>query len=96
MGKSDAKIEKRRLRSSYITSTISISLVLFLLGLICLMVLNAKKISDYAKENIGFSVMLNDGVKEVDIIRLKKSLDAKKFVKSTEYITSNNKVSGIN
>lgn len=87
MSKTESKIEKRRLRSSYITSTLSISLVLFLLGLICLMLLNTKKLSDYVKENIGFSIILNDGIKEVDIIRLKRNLDAKEFVKSSEYIT---------
>lgn len=87
MGKTEVKIEKRRLRSSYITSTLSISLVLFLLGLICLLLINTKVLTDNAKENIGFLIILNEGVKEVDIIRLKKSLDAKEFVKSTEYIT---------
>ena len=87
MTKTDVRIEKKRLRSSYITSTLSISLVLFLLGLVCLMLLNTKRLSDYVKENIGFSVILKDNIKEVDIIRLKKSLDAKIYVKSTEYIT---------
>jgi cell division transport system permease protein len=87
MSKTEAKIEKRRLRSSYITSTISISLVLFLLGMICLMLLNTKKLSDYVKENIGFSIILNENVKEVDILRLKKSLDAREYVKYSEYIT---------
>lgn len=87
MSSTETKIEKRRLRSSYITSTISISLVLFLLGLICLLLLNTKKLSDYVKENLGYSIILNDGVKEVDILHLKKSLDAKPYVKSTQYLT---------
>lgn len=76
-----------KLRTSYITTIISISLVLFMLGLIGLLILNAKKLSDYVKENIGFSVILKDNVKEVDIIRIQKDLDATPFVKSTEYIT---------
>jgi cell division transport system permease protein len=49
--------------------------------------LNARKISRHVKENIGFTVFLHDGVKEVDMIRLQKNLDASAFVKSTEYIT---------
>lgn len=87
MSKKEANITKRRLRSSYITSIISISLVLFLLGMLGLLVLNAKRLSVYVKENIGFSVILKENVKEVDIILLQKSLDAAEFVKSTKYIT---------
>jgi cell division transport system permease protein len=87
MGKKEHKINKRRLRSSYATSIISISLVLFLLGLVGLLVLNTKRISDYVKENIGFSIILKEDIKEVDIIRLQKILDAKPYIKSTEYIT---------
>jgi len=87
MSKKETNITKRRLRSSYITSIISISLVLFLLGMLGLLVLNAKRLSDYVKENIGFSVILKENIKEVDVILLQKSLDASEFVKSTKYIT---------
>jgi len=85
--KTKDKISKRKLRSSFITTIISISLVLFLLGLSGLLILNSKKLSDYVKENIGFSVILKENVKEVDIIRLQKDLDATHYVKSTKYIT---------
>jgi cell division transport system permease protein len=87
MQKVDNRITKRRLRSSYITSIVSISLVLFLLGLIGLLLLNTKKISDYVKENLKFTVYLKDNVKEVDILRIQKNLDLKHYVKETEYIT---------
>lgn len=87
MSKKEQKLTKRKLRSSYFTTIISISLVLFVVGVIGLLLLNAQKLSKHVKENIGFSVILNDGVKEIDMIRLQKSLDAKKFVKTTEYIT---------
>jgi cell division transport system permease protein len=87
MSKKESNTTKRRLRSSYVTSIISISLVLFLLGMLGLLVLNAKRLSDYVKENIGFSVILKENVKEVDVILLQKSLDASEFVKSTKYIT---------
>jgi cell division transport system permease protein len=87
MSKKEANITKRRLRSSYITSIISISLVLFMLGMLGLLVLNANRLSIYVKENIGFSVILKENVKEVDIILLQKSLDASEYVKSTKYIT---------
>ena len=87
MGKRDQRQAKRRLRSSYVSTIISISLVLFVIGLMGLLLLNARKLSRHVKENIGFSVILKDGVREVDMIRLQKNLDASDFVKSTEYIT---------
>ena len=78
---------RNQVRSSYLTTTISISLVLFLLGLIGLLVLNAKRLSDYVRENIGFSVILKENVKELEIKRIQKDLDATYYVKSTQYIT---------
>jgi len=87
MASKEAKITRRRLLSSYMTSVVSIALVLFLLGILGLLVLNAKRVSEYVKENIGFSIMLREGVKEVDVIRLQKMLDAKEYVKSTKYVT---------
>lgn len=87
MAKREQKLTKRKLRSSYLTTIISISLVLFVIGIVGLLLLNAQKLSRHVKENIGFSVILKDGVKEVDMIRLQKSMDASDYVKSTEYIT---------
>jgi len=78
---------QRRLTASYFTSVVSITLVLFLLGLAGLLILNAKKLSEYVKENIGISVYISDDAREVDIFSLQKTLDAKKYVKETRYIT---------
>jgi len=60
---------------------------LFMLGLLGLIILHARKLSDYVKENIGFSVIMKDNAKEASIIKLQKTLDATPYVKSTEYIT---------
>jgi cell division transport system permease protein len=87
MRKKEVRISKRSLRSSYITSIISISLVLLLVGLLGILLMNARRLSDYVRENIGFTIILNDNVKEVDILRLQKTLDAKAYVKSTRYIS---------
>lgn len=57
-----------------------------MLGMVGLVLLQAKKISDYVKENIGISIYLNEDVKEIDVKRLQKSLDAARFVKDTEYV----------
>lgn len=87
MASGTEKYARRRAQTSYFSTVISISLVLFMLGTLGLIVLHAKKLSDYVKENIGFSVILKENVKEVDIVQLQKTLDAANYVKSTEYIT---------
>jgi cell division transport system permease protein len=81
------QIVKRRLTSSYLTTVISISLVLFLFGIVGFLILNVQNLSRHVKENIGFNIELKDNVREADIQQFRKILDAKKYVKSTEYIT---------
>ena len=81
------KIVKRRLYASSVSTIISISLVLFMLGLVGLIVLTSEKLSVMVKENIGFSIYLKEQTKEVDIIQLKKYLEATAYVKSARYIT---------
>jgi len=83
----DTKYLKRRIRGSYITSTVSLILVMFVLGLLGLVVLHAHKLSDFIKENIGFEIIMKDNVIEAEIVKLQKSLDLLPSVKSTEYIT---------
>ncbi len=78
---------KTRLRSSYLTLIISVSLVLFLLGVLGLVLINARELSDYLRESLSFSIMLDDEAKEPDIRMLQKDMDAKPYVKSTEYIS---------
>ncbi len=52
-----------------------------------LLILNARNLSEYVKENIGFSVLLDEDVTEADIILIQNRLDAADYVKSTTYIT---------
>ncbi|HSG67538.1 MAG TPA: permease-like cell division protein FtsX, partial [Bacteroidales bacterium] len=77
----------RKLQSSRVTALISITLVLFMLGLLGFIVLHAQKLSEYVRENIGFSIIMKENVREAGIVQLQKTLDASPFVKSTEYIT---------
>lgn len=77
---------KRRLFRSYLTSTISITMVLFLVGVLSLLMMNANKLSDYVRENIGFTLVLNEDVREIEVIRLQKILDATDYVKSTRFV----------
>ncbi len=83
----ELKYNRRRLQTSYLSTVIGITLVLYMMGVLGLVILHAKKISDYVKENIGFSIIMNDDVKEADIFMLQKTLDATSYVKQTEYIT---------
>ncbi len=83
----EEKYNKRKVNSAYITTMISIMLVLFTLGFLGILVIYTKTLSNYIKENIGFEIIIKPGVKEAEILRLEKNLDIKNYVKSTEYIT---------
>ncbi len=87
MTSSFEKYQKRRLISSYFSVVISISLVLFLLGLLGLLVLNSKRVADYFKEQISITIFLKNDAKEVEITQLKQSLSLAEYTKSTEYIS---------
>jgi cell division transport system permease protein len=86
MSKQD-KFVKRRLYASAISTVVSISLVLFMLGLVGFIILTSEKISVMVKENIGFSVYLENNAKEVETLQLQKLLDAAGYIKSTTYIS---------
>ncbi|HZW62601.1 MAG TPA: permease-like cell division protein FtsX, partial [Flavobacteriaceae bacterium] len=87
MASSFETYQKRRLITSYFSVVLSIALVLFLLGLLGMLVLNAKKVSDHFKEQVVVTIYLKDTAKEVEIKQLEKSLAMSDYVKSTEYIS---------
>ncbi|CDD90027.1 MAG TPA: cell division protein FtsX [Coprobacter fastidiosus] len=70
-----------------LTSTISISLVLFILGIVVLMGILATRLSMYVKENMGFSIVLKENVKESQVKKLQKKLDIAPYVRATQYIS---------
>lgn len=86
MATAQERISRRRYKSTYVTTVVSMTLVLLMLGLLALILLQARQLSDYVKENIGIRVYMKEGSKEADIIRLQKMLDAQPFVKSTRYV----------
>ena len=73
--------------SSSLSVVISLSLVLFVVGLIVLIMINTQRLTDHVKENIGFTIMLRDGINEIESINFQKELDASIFVKSTSFIS---------
>ncbi len=87
MSSSFEKYQKRKLISSYFSVVISIALVLFLLGVLGMLVLNAKKVADHFKEQVVVTIYLKDAAKDVEIKQLEKSLAMAEYVKSTAYVS---------
>ena len=78
---------KKRIAGSYFVSTLSISLVLVVVGILVFILLNAKLVSDHVKQNIGFSIIVKDNVNEAEIKKMQKILDTKPFVSSSVFIS---------
>ena len=87
MSKGENKIMKRRLANAYLSSVISISLVLLLVGVASMLLVNAKSVSDYFKENMQVSVLLKDSVSEEKARSFAEHLQQKAYIKTTTYIS---------
>lgn len=87
MASSPDKYARKRARSSAVSTVIGIALVLFMLGILGILVLNARQLSTYVKENIQVQVFLENDAREADIARLKKEIDAEAYTHSTEYVS---------
>ena len=83
----EEKQSSRRLQTSYVITTVSLTLVLLLIGIMGLLLINVHKISQHVKESIGLSIIMHDNVKEADIIRLQKSFETQPYVRTTRYIS---------
>lgn len=81
------KIASKSVRSSYISTIIGITLVLFMLGSLGLILLNAQKLSDHVRENIQIQVFLANDASPIETNRLKKEFQLKPYVKSATYIS---------
>ena len=79
--------QKRRLISSYFSVVVSISLVLFLVGVLGLLLLNSKKVADHFKEQIALTIYINDSAKPIEIKQLQKSLSLRKETKTARFVS---------
>ncbi len=86
MSRSIESFNKRRLRSSYFSVVVSISLVLFLLGFLAFLVLSAKKLANYFKEQVSVTIFIKDDAKKADIEQLQKTLQVATYVKSLRFV----------
>ena len=82
-----SRTESRKGKSAYFVPTISISLVLIVVGMLVFILLNARAISDHVKRNIGFAVIVKDNTNEAEIKRVQKILDTQPYVYTSKYIT---------
>lgn len=81
------KVRKHRFSNLHLTSTISMSLVLFLVGLVCLLLFVGNDMSRYVKENINLSIILDDEVGTQNAQRIENYLLASPYAKSVQYIS---------
>tara|TARA_B100000214_G_scaffold120246_1_gene85069 strand:+ start:4997 stop:5875 length:879 start_codon:yes stop_codon:yes gene_type:complete len=78
---------KRKIISSSTSVVISLSLVLFIIGLLALILINTQRLTDYIKENIGFTIMLKKEITEIDNIKFQKELENSDFTKEIKFVT---------
>ena len=87
MAGTDNKMMRRRLANAYLSSVISISLVLLLVGVAAMLLVNARGVSDYFKENMQVSVMMKQSVPDVDALEFREKIGKEKFVRSTVFVS---------
>ena len=85
MGKEEKKPTAIKAKTSYASTVISISLVLFMLGLLGIILVNAKQISDHVKENIGFSLYLHEEPSKRELEHIKSILEEKEYTARLNY-----------
>ena len=87
MSKGENKIMRRRLVNAYLSSVISISLVLLLVGIASMLLVNANSVSDYFKENMQVSVLMKDSVPEEKAEAFSESLLEERYIKTATFIS---------
>ena len=78
---------RRRIANAYLSSVISISLVLLLVGVASMLLVNARGVSDYFKENMQISVLMKQDVSDADALAYKDDLDQERYIKNTTFIS---------
>lgn len=81
------RTSSQKLRTSSVTVIISLALVLFMLGLLGLVIINAKKLSNHIKENVGFQVVLKDTTTNAELDILKQELSSSAYTKKVDFIS---------
>lgn len=87
MARVEHNMMRRRLASAYLSSLVSISLVLLLVGVAALLLINSKNVSDFFKKNMRMSVMYKTEVSEIQAVEHQEILDSLPFVATSEFIS---------
>ena len=77
--------QKRRILNSYFSVVISISIVLFLLGILGLFLLNTKNLVSHFKEQIVMTVFLKDSAKDIEISQMQKKIQLNSATRKVTY-----------
>ncbi|MBR4740666.1 MAG: permease-like cell division protein FtsX [Bacteroidales bacterium] len=78
---------RRRLVSAWISTVISLSLVLLLVGVGTLLLVNARAVGNFFKENLQVSVMLKQQVTEEQALKYEQQIAAMPGVRATHYVS---------
>lgn len=78
---------KKTLKTFYISTIFSISLVLVMVGLLGLIVLHGKNLSNFVKENIVLNVVIKENAGDNEIFTLQSNLEKNESIKSTQFIS---------
>ena len=78
---------RRRLVNAYLSSVVSISLVLLLVGVAAMLLVNTRSVSEFFKENLQVSVMMKQEVSDEEAAVFKNEIDSMRFVRNAELIT---------
>lgn len=81
------KRNRKKVRGAYFISAVSITLVLLVFGYTVLLLVNGKKLTNYLRENIGFTVYLSETTSQAEIKRLEKYLNAREYSRSVRFIS---------
>ena len=87
MAENNLKNSEKSIQTGKISILISLSLVLFMVGLLALVLINTRKVSNHVKENINLNVFISDSAAQSEISALQKQLDATEYVKGTQFVT---------
>ena len=87
MRKNENRLMRRRLVNAYLSSVVSISLVLLLVGVAAMLLVNTRSVSEFFKENLQVSVMMKQEVSDEEAAVFKNEIDSMRFVRNAELIT---------
>ena len=87
MSKPTQRYQRRRVLRSYFGIVFSVSLILFVVGVLSLLVLNARQVSQHIKEQVVLTIFIDDNAKEVEVNQLETMLKLAAFTRSVAYIS---------